>query len=207
MLVVPQNIIPMVVETGSKGERAFDIFSLLLKERIIFLGYPIDDHIANIIIAQLLYLEREDPDKDVHIYINSPGGYVPAGLAIYDTMQLVRCDISTICVGMTASLAAILLCGGTKGKRYALPHAKIMLHQPSGGIGGQASDIKIQAEEILKTKAVLSEILAKHSGQDIEKVQEETERDRYMNVEEAKAWGLIDGILASVPEEKGTEDK
>ncbi len=195
MLVKPEAIIPMVVESGRKGERAFDIFSLLLKERIIFLGYPIDDQIANVIIAQLLYLEREDPDKDVHIYINSPGGYVPSGLAIYDTMQLVRCDISTICVGMTASLAAILLCGGTKGKRYALPHAKVMLHQPSGGIGGQASDIKIQAEEILKTKTMLSEILSKHSGQPIEKVQEETERDRYMSVEEAKEWGLIDEIL------------
>ncbi len=195
MIVRPEAIIPMVVESGSKGERAFDIFSLLLKERIIFLGFPIDDHIANVIIAQLLYLEREDPDKDIHLYINSPGGYVPAGLAIYDTMQLVRCDISTICVGMTASLAAILLCGGTKGKRYALPHAKVMLHQPSGGIGGQASDIKIQAEEILKTKKMLSEILSKHSGQSIDKVEEETERDRYMSVEEAKEWGLIDEVL------------
>ena len=196
MLVVPQSVIPMVVESGSKGERAFDIFSLLLKERILFLGYPIDDQIANLIIAQLLYLEREDPDKDVHLYINSPGGYVPAGLAIYDTMQLVRCDISTICVGMTASLAAILLCGGTKGKRFGLPHAKVMLHQPSGGIGGQASDIKIQAEEIIKTKTMLTEILSKHSGQSIEKIHKETERDRYMSIEEAKDWGLIDEVLA-----------
>jgi len=196
MVVVPQSVIPMVVESGSKGERAFDIFSLLLKERIIFLGYPINDQIANLIIAQLLYLEREDPDKDVHLYINSPGGYVPAGLAIYDTMQLVRCDISTICVGMTASLAAILLCGGTKGKRYGLPHAKVMLHQPSGGIGGQASDIKIQAAEIVKTKAMLNEILSRHSGQEIEKIQEETERDRYMSIHEAKEWGLIDEVLS-----------
>ena len=195
-MIGPEAIIPMVVESGRRGERAFDIFSLLLKERIIFLGYPIDDQIANVIIAQLLYLEREDPDKDVHLYINSPGGYVPAGLAIYDTMQLVRCDISTICVGMTASLAAILLCGGTKGKRYALPHAKIMLHQPSGGIGGQASDIKIQADEIVRTKTMLSEILSKHSGQTLERVHEETERDRYMSVQEAKEWGLIDEILA-----------
>ena len=195
MVVIPQSVIPMVVESGSKGERAFDIFSLLLKERIIFLGYPIDDQIANLIIAQLLYLEREDPDKDIHLYINSPGGYVPAGLAIYDTMQLVRCDISTICVGMTASLAAILLCGGSKGKRYGLPHAKVMLHQPSGGIGGQASDIKIQAAEIVKTKAMLNEILSKHSGQSIEKIQEETERDRYMSIHEAKDWGLIDQVL------------
>jgi len=187
----------MVVETGSRGERAFDIFSLLLKERIIFLGSPIDDQIANLIVAQLLYLEREDSDKDISLYIHSPGGYVSAGLAIYDTMQLVRCDISTICVGMTASLAAILLCAGAKGKRYALPHAKIMLHQPTGGVGGQASDIKIQAEEIIKTKTMLTGILAEHSGQSVEKVHQETERDRYMSVEEAKEWGLIDEVLRS----------
>lgn len=197
MIVNPQNIIPMVVETSSKGERAFDIFSLLLKERIIFLGSPIDDHIANLVVAQLLYLEREDPDKDVSMYIHSPGGYVSSGLAIYDTMQLVRCDISTICVGMTASLAAIILCAGAKGKRYALPHAKVMMHQPTGGLGGQASDIKIQAEEIIKTKTVLNEIIAKHSGQSVEYVQQETERDRYLNAEEAKEWGLIDEILSS----------
>jgi ATP-dependent Clp protease protease subunit len=194
----PENIIPMVVETGSRGERAFDIFSLLLKERIIFLGSPIDDHIANLIVAQLLYLEREDPDKDVSLYIHSPGGYVSSGLAIYDTMQLVRCDISTICVGMTASLASILLCGGAKGKRYALPHAKVMMHQPTGGVGGQASDIKIQAEEIIKTKTMLTQIIAEHSGQSVEYVQKETERDRYLSAEEAKEWGLIDEILSSV---------
>lgn len=201
MIVQPQNIIPMVVESGSRGERAFDIFSLLLKERIIFLGSPIDDHIANLIVAQLLFLEREDPDKDVSLYIHSPGGYVSSGLAIYDTMQLVRCDISTICVGMTASLASILLCAGAKGKRYALPHAKVMLHQPSGGVGGQASDIKIQAEEILKTKAMLTEILAKHTGQSIETVHQETERDRYMTVQEALEWGLIDEILSNETDE------
>lgn len=197
MIVNPQNIIPMVVETSSRGERAFDIFSLLLKERIIFLGSPIDDHIANLIVAQLLYLEREDPDKDISMYIHSPGGYVSSGLAIYDTMQLVRCDISTICVGMTASLAAIILCAGAKGKRYALPHAKVMMHQPTGGLGGQASDIKIQAEEIIKTKTMLNEIIAKHSGQSVEYVQQETDRDRYLSAEEAKEWGLIDEILSS----------
>jgi len=206
MIVNPQNIIPMVVETSSKGERAFDIFSLLLKERIIFLGSPIDDHIANLIVAQLLYLEREDPDKDISMYIHSPGGYVSSGLAIYDTMQLVRCDISTICVGMTASLAAIILCAGAKGKRYALPHAKVMMHQPTGGLGGQASDIKIQAEEIIKTKTMLNEIIAKHSGQSVEYVQQETERDRYLSTEEAKEWGLIDEILSSeVAEDKEAE--
>jgi len=197
MIVKPQNIIPMVVETSSKGERAFDIFSLLLKERIIFLGSPIDDHIANLIVAQLLYLEREDPDKDISMYIHSPGGSVYSGLAIYDAMQLVRCDISTICVGVTASMAAILLCAGTKDKRYSLPHAKIMLHQPTGGLGGQASDIKIQAEEIIKTKTMLNEILAQHSGQSLDKVHQETERDRYLSAEEAKEWGLIDEILSS----------
>ena len=201
MIVQPQNIIPMVVETSSKGERAFDIFSLLLKERIIFLGSPIDDHIANLIVAQLLYLEREDPDKDISMYIHSPGGYVSSGLAIYDTMQLVRCDISTICVGMTASLAAILLCAGAKGKRYSLPHAKVMMHQPTGGVGGQASDIKIQAEEILKTKTMLTQIISEHSGQSIEFVKQETERDRYLSAEEAKEWGLIDEILSSAVDE------
>lgn len=195
-MIRPENIIPMVVESSTRGERAFDIFSLLLKERIVFLGSPIDDHVANVIVAQLLYLEREDPDKDVSLYIHSPGGYVSSGLAIYDTMQLVRCDVSTICVGMTASLAAILLGAGAKGKRYALPHAKVMLHQPTGGLGGQAADIKIQAEEIIKTKAVLSQILAEHTGQAIEKVQKETERDRYMTAAEAKEWGLIDEVLA-----------
>lgn len=196
-MIRPENLIPMVVESSTRGERAFDIFSLLLKERIIFLGSPIDDHVANIIVAQLLYLEREDPDKDVSLYIHSPGGYVSSGLAIYDTMQLVRCDVSTICVGMTASLAAILLAAGTPGKRYALPHAKIMLHQPTGGLGGQAADIKIQAEEIIKTKAMLTEILAQHSGQELDQIRKETERDRYMTADEAKSWGIIDEVLAS----------
>ena len=193
----PMNVIPMVIESGARGERAFDIYSLLLKERIVFLGMPINDQVANVVIAQLLYLEREDPDKDINLYIHSPGGYVHSGLAIYDTMQLIRCDISTICVGMTASLAAILVCAGEKGKRYALPHAKIMLHQPTGGLGGQAADIKIQAEEIIKTKSMLNEIIATHTGQDLEKILRETERDRYMSANEAMAWGLIDEILAS----------
>ena len=200
----PQNIIPMVIESGSRGERSFDIYSLLLKERIVFLGTPIDDQVANVIVAQLLYLEREDPDKDISLYIHSPGGYVSSGLAIYDTMQLVRCDISTICVGMTASLAAILLGAGAKGKRYALPHAKIMLHQPTGGVGGQASDIKIQAEEIIKTKTVLAEILAEHCGHSVEKVKKETERDRYMSADEAKEWGMIDEVLKT-GDDKGSK--
>jgi len=196
-MMQPKNIIPMVVESGARGERAFDIFSLLLKERIIFIGTPIDDYVANLIVAQLLYLEREDPDKDINLYIHSPGGYVHSGLAIYDTMQFIRCDISTICVGMTASLAAIILCAGAKGKRYALPHAKIMLHQPTGGLGGQAADIKIQAEEIIKTKTMLNEIVAHHTGQDIEKIRKETERDRYMSAKEALEWGLIDEVLTN----------
>jgi ATP-dependent Clp protease protease subunit len=191
----PRNIIPMVVETGARGERAYDIYSLLLRERIVFLGTPIDDQVANVIVAQLLYLEREDPDKDISLYIHSPGGYVHSGLAIYDAMQLIRCEVSTICIGMTASLAAILLCAGAKGKRHALPHAKIMLHQPTGGLGGQASDIKIQADEIIKTKNMLDEIVAKHTGQSIERIRRETQRDHYMSAEEAKEWGVIDEII------------
>lgn len=207
MNIQPQNItIPSVLESGPRGDRYSDIFSLLLKERIIFLGTPIDDLVANLIVAELLYLEREDPDKDISIYIHSPGGYVSSGLAIYDTMQLVRCDISTICVGMTASLASILLCAGAKGKRYSLPHAKVMMHQPTGGVGGQASDIKIQAEEIIKTKTMLTQIISEHSGQSVEFVKQETERDRYLSAEEAKEWGLIDEILSSeVAEVKETE--
>ena len=195
MVMQPRDIIPMVVETGARGERAFDIYSLLLRERIVFLGTPIDDQVANVVVAQLLYLDREDPDKDISLYIHSPGGYVHSGLAIYDPMQLIRSDVSTICIGMTASLAAILLCAGVKGKRHALPHAKIMLHQPTGGLGGQAADIKIQADEIIKTKNMLDDIVAKHTGQSIERVQKETQRDRYMTAEEAKEWGIIDEII------------
>ena len=207
MNMQPRNItIPSVLESGPRGDRYSDIFSLLLRERIIFLGTPIDDLVANLVVAELLYLEREDPDKDISLYIHSPGGYVSSGLAIYDTMQLIRADVSTICVGMTASLAAILLCAGAKGKRYALPHAKVMMHQPTGGVGGQASDIKIQAEEIIKTKTMLNEIIAKHSGQSVEYVQKETDRDRYLSAEEAKEWGLIDEILSSeVAEDKEAE--
>ncbi|MDM7998515.1 MAG: ATP-dependent Clp protease proteolytic subunit [Dehalococcoidia bacterium] len=205
-MVQPRDIIPMVVETGTRGERAFDIYSLLLRERIVFLGTPIDDQVANVVVAQLLYLDREDPDKDVSLYIHSPGGYVHSGLAIYDAMQLIRCDVSTICIGMTASLAAILLCAGTKGKRYALPHAKIMLHQPTGGLGGQAADIKIQADEIIRTKNMLDEIVAKHTGQSIERVQKETQRDRYMTAQEALEWGIIDEIITGKAS-KGKEAK
>lgn len=195
MVMRPRDIIPMVVETGARGERAFDIYSLLLRERIVFLGTPIDDQVANVIVAQLLYLDREDADKDISLYIHSPGGYVHSGLAIYDAMQLIRCDVSTICIGMTASLAAILLCAGVKGKRHALPHAKIMLHQPSGGLGGQAADIKIQADEIIRTKNTLDELVARHTGQTLERVQKETQRDRYMTAQEALEWGIIDEII------------
>ncbi len=195
MVKRPRDIIPMVVETGARGERAFDIYSLLLRERIVFLGTPIDDQVANVIVAQLLYLDREDADKDISLYIHSPGGYVHSGLAIYDAMQLIRCDVSTICIGMTASLAAILLCAGVKGKRHALPHAKIMLHQPSGGLGGQAADIKIQADEIIRTKNTLDELVARHTGQTLERVQKETQRDRYMTAQEALEWGIIDEII------------
>ena len=195
MVMQPRDIIPMVVETSTKGDRAFDIYSLLLRERIVFLGTPIDDQVANVIVAQLLYLDREDPDKDISLYIHSPGGYVHSGLAIYDAMQLIRCDVSTICIGLTASMAAILLCAGAKGKRHALPHAKIMLHQPWGGVTGQAEDIRIQAEEILKAKKVINELLARHTGLTPEKIAEETERDKYMTAQQAKEYGLIDEVL------------
>jgi ATP-dependent Clp protease protease subunit len=192
---ISNQLIPMVIEQTGRGERAYDIFSRLLKERIIFLGTPVDDSMASLIIAQLLFLESEDPDKDIHLYINSPGGGVYAGLAIYDTMQHIRPDVSTICVGMSASIAAILLAGGAKGKRYSLPNSRIMIHQPWGGVQGTASDISIQAEEILKIKKRINEILAGHCGKSIEQVEKDTDRDRYMNPEEAKGYGLIDSIL------------
>ena len=191
----PTNIIPMVIESGARGERAFDIYSLLLRERIIFLGTPIDDHIANLIIAQLLYLEREDPDKDVHLYIHSPGGIISAGLAIYDTMQLVRPDVSTICVGMSASMATVLLCGGAKGKRYALPNSTIHMHQARGGASGQASDIEIAAREILRNQDILRGILSQATGQTSEKIARDTDRDYYLNAEQAKEYGLVDEVL------------
>ena len=191
----PSMIIPYVVETSPRGERAFDIYSLLLKERIIFLGMPIDDQIANLIIAQLLYLEREDPDKDINLYINSPGGAISSGLAIYDTMQLARCDIATICVGMCASMATILLTAGTKGKRYALPHSTVHIHQARGGATGEATDIEIYAKEILRNQQVIRDILAKHTGQETERIARDSDRNFFMDVEQAKEYGIIDEIL------------
>ncbi len=189
------NLVPMVVEQTGRGERAFDIFSRLLKERIIFLGTPIDDTVAGLIIAQLLFLESEDPDKDINLYINSPGGSVSAGLAIYDTMQYIRPDVATICIGLAASMGAVLLAGGAKNKRTSLPNARILIHQPWGGVQGTASDISIQAEEILKTKKRLNEILSHHTGKSVEQVSKDTDRDKYLSAEEAKAYGLIDDIM------------
>lgn len=191
----PENIIPMVIESGARGERAFDIFSLLLKERIIFLGTPITDQVASLIIAQLLYLEREDPDKDVSLYINSPGGIISAGLAIYDTIQLVRPDISTICVGMAASMATVLLCAGTKGKRYTLPNSTIHMHQPLGGAQGQAADIEIAAREILRLQDKIRDILSQNTGQAYEKIARDIDRDYYLSAEQALEYGLVDEIL------------
>ena len=191
----PESIIPYVVEQSPRGERAFDIFSLLLKERIVFMGYPIDDQIANVIIAQLLYLEREDPDKDINIYINSPGGVISAGLAIYDTMQLLRCDLATICVGECASMATVLLAAGTKGKRYALPHSTIHIHQARGGATGQAADIEIHAKEVLRRNQVVKDILALHTGRPIEDITRDTDRDFFMDAERAKDYGIVDEIL------------
>jgi len=188
-------LIPMVIEQSSRGERAYDIYSRLLKDRIIFLGQPIDDDVANLVIAQLLFLEAEEPERDISLYINSPGGVVSAGLAIYDTIQFIKSDVSTICIGQAASMGAILLAAGKKGKRYALPNSRIMIHQPSGGIHGQASDIKIQAEEMLRTKKILDQILAKHTNQPIEKIEKDTERDFFMGAEEAKNYGIVDEII------------
>ena len=189
------QLVPMVVEQTSRGERAFDIFSRLLKERIVFVGTAIDDVVASLIVAQLIFLEAEDPEKDVHLYINSPGGSVTAGLAIYDTMQYIRPDVSTMCVGMAASMGAVLLLAGTKGKRKALPNSRIMIHQPWGGVQGTASDISIQAEEILKTKTRLNEIIALHAGKTAVEVAHDTDRDKYMSAEDAKTYGLIDVVL------------
>lgn len=189
------NLIPMVIEQTSHGERSYDIYSRLLKDRIIFIGGPIDDDLANIVIAQMLFLEGDDPDKDINLYINSPGGSVSAGLAIYDTMQYIKCEVSTICVGLAASMGAFLLAAGAKGKRKALPNAEIMIHQVSGGAQGQATDINIQAEQILKIKKRLNTILAARTGQDVERVTRDTERDNYMSAEEARAYGLIDEVF------------
>jgi len=195
-ILTPQSLIPMVIETSGRGERAFDIYSLLLKERIVFLGTPINDQVANVIVAQLLFLDREDPEKDIQLYINSPGGQVYAGMAIYDTMQLVRAPISTIAVGVTASFGTVLLTAGAKGKRYALPHATIHMHQPLGGVQGQATEIEIQAREILRLREELNAILSRHTGQPVERISEDTERDRYMTPEQAKEYGLIDEVLS-----------
>lgn len=192
----PENIIPYVVEQSPRGERAFDIFSLLLKERIVFLGTPIDDQIANLIIAQLLYLEREDPEKDINMYVHSPGGVVSAGLAIYDTMQLLRCDVATICVGGCASMGTVLLAAGTPGKRYALPNATIHIHQAViRGVGGQATDVEIQAKEVLRQNQIIREILVKHTGRTLEEITRDTDRDFFMDANAAKDYGIIDEIL------------
>lgn len=203
MEMQPYNVIPFVIESSARGERTFDIYSLLLKERIVFLGYPISDQIANVVIAQLLYLEREDPDKDISLYIHCPGGIVSSGLAIYDTIQLIRCDVSTICVGLAASMGTVLLAGGAKGKRYALPNATVHMHQPMGGAQGQAADIEIAAREILRLQDVIRSILVEHTGQTLEKIAHDTDRDFYMNAEAAMEYGVIDEILkGSRAEEK-----
>ena len=191
------SFVPYVIEQTSRGERSYDIYSRLLNDRIIFLGEEVTDVSANLIVAQLLFLESEDPGKDIHMYINSPGGSVSAGLAIYDTMQYIKCDVSTICIGMAASMGAFLLAGGTKGKRMALPNSEIMIHQPSGGAQGQATEIKIGAEQIMKTKRKLNEILAANTGKPLEQIEIDTERDNYMSAEEAKAYGLIDNVITN----------
>ena len=189
------TLVPIVVEQTNRGERAYDIYSRLLKDRIIFIGGPIDDYVANLIIAQLLFLEAEDPEKDIHLYINSPGGVVTAGMAIYDTMQYVRSPVSTICLGQAASMGSLLLAAGTKGKRYALPYARIMIHQPLGGVQGQATDIDIHAKEILRMKEILNEILSSHTGQSLEKITRDTERDFFMSAQQAKEYGIIDEVF------------
>ncbi len=189
------NLVPMVVEQSPRGERAFDIYSRLLRERIIFLGTPVNDDVASVIIAQLLFLEADDPDKDITFYINSPGGAVTAGLAIYDTMQYIRCDVATLCMGQAASMGAFLLAAGAKGKRFSLPNSRIMIHQPMGGFQGQATDIDIHAKEILRMRSDLNKLLAKHTGKTVKKIQNDTERDNFMSAVEAKKYGLIDKVL------------
>lgn len=189
------GLVPMVVEQSARGERAYDIYSRLLKERVIFLVGEVEDYSANLVVAQMLFLESENPDKDIHLYINSPGGSVTAGMAIYDTMQFIKPDVSTLCIGIAASMGAFLLTGGTKEKRFCLPHSRVMIHQPLGGFKGQASDFKIHAEEILKTRTLLNALLANHTGQSLERIEKDTDRDNFMNAEEAKNYGLIDQIL------------
>ncbi len=195
----PENIIPMVIETGARGERAYDIYSMLLKERIVYLGTPINDQVSNLIVAQLLYLEREDPDKDINLYVNSPGGVITSGLAIYDTMQLIKPDVATICVGMAASMGTVLLCAGTKGKRFALANSTIHMHQALGGAQGQAADIEIAAREILRKQEKILSILSRHTGQPSEKIARDGDRDFYLSADEAKDYGLVDEVLGSVP--------
>ncbi|MCD6300415.1 MAG: ATP-dependent Clp protease proteolytic subunit [Dehalococcoidales bacterium] len=203
----PTNVIPMVIESGARGERAFDIYSLLLKERIVMLGMPINDQMANVIIAQLLYLEREDPDKDISLYIHCPGGIISAGLAIYDTMQLIKPDVSTICVGLAASMGTLLLCAGAKGKRYALPNSTIHLHQAFGGAQGQAADVAIAAREIMRMQDLIRSILVKHTGQPIEKITHDTDRDFYLNPEQAVEYGIVDEVLGKPPKEVAKTEK
>jgi ATP-dependent Clp protease protease subunit len=196
---MPMVPYPTVIEQTHRGERAYDLYSRLLKDRIVFLGTPIDDDVANIIVAQMLFLESEDPDKDINLYINSPGGSVTSGLAIYDTMQYVKCQVSTICMGQAASMGALLLAAGAKGKRYSLPHSRIMIHQPSGGFGGQASDIELHAKEILRLKAKLNEIMQKHTNQPLDRIEKDTDRDYFMGAGEAKEYGLIDEVVIKKP--------
>ncbi|MBN1493736.1 MAG: ATP-dependent Clp endopeptidase proteolytic subunit ClpP [Candidatus Omnitrophica bacterium] len=195
-------LVPMVVEQSGRGERAYDIYSRLLKDRIVFIGTPIDDMVANSVIAQMLFLQMEDPDKDINVYINTPGGAVTAGLAIYDTMQFVRCDVNTYCIGMAASMGAVLLAGGTKGKRFSLPNSRVMIHQPWGGARGTASDISIQAQEILRLKENLINILAKHTGKDFANVERDSDRDFFMSAQAAKDYGLIDEVIVNSPKKE-----
>jgi len=203
----PMNVIPMVIESGARGERAFDIYSLLLRERIVMLGMPINDQVANVVIAQLLYLEREDPDKDISLYLHCPGGVINAGLAIYDTMQLIRPAVSTICVGLAASMGTLLLCAGAKGKRYALPNSTIHMHQAFGGAQGYATDIEIAAREIMRVQEVIRGILVQHTGQTMEKIAHDTDRDFYLNAPQAVQYGIIDEILGKPKEETTKETK
>ena len=205
MSVKALNLVPMVVEQTARGERAYDIYSRLLKDRLIFIVGPVEDHMANLVVAQLLYLESENPDKDIQLYINSPGGSVTAGLSIYDTMQFVNCDVSTICVGQAASMGALLLGGGTKGKRYALPHSRIMVHQPSAGFQGQATDIDIHAREVLELKRRLNEIMAANTGQKVETIEQDLERDNFMSAEAAVKYGLIDTVLGNRTEMRASK--
>ena len=200
--IEPKNLglVPMVVEQSARGERAYDIYSRLLKERVIFCVGPVEDHMANLIVAQLLFLESENPDKDIHLYINSPGGSVTAGLAIYDTMQFIRSNVTTMCIGQAASMGALLLAGGEKGKRYALPHSRVMIHQPLGGFQGQATDIEIHAKEILLIREKLNKILARHTGQDLEQIGQDTDRDNFMSAEQSMDYGIIDKVLDERPQ-------